>query len=176
MYYWLKGVVTMSALEDKIIETYGNRLRVRVCGVCIENEAVLVVNHHSLNGGLDFWRPPGGGMEYGISAEENLKREIKEETGLIVEIEKFMLAHEYLAPPLHAVELFFRVKRIGGKLSVGYDPEMDKKEQIIKDVRFMQIAVLMKLPENQVHQALIKLIDQHNSNDDTGYGIYQKRI
>lgn len=164
----------MSALEDKIIETYGNRLRIRVCGVCIENDAVLVVNHHSLNGDSDFWSPPGGGMEFGVSADENLKREIKEETGLLVEIEKFMWVHEYLAPPLHAIELFFRVKRTGGKLGVGYDPEMNKKDQIIKDVRFMQIAVLMTLPENQVHQALIKLIDPHNSHRDTGYGIYQK--
>jgi 8-oxo-dGTP diphosphatase len=166
--------MAMSTQEDKIIETYGNRLRIRVCGICVENEAVLVVNHHSLNGGSDFWSPPGGGMEFGISAEENLKREIKEETGLLVEIEKFMWVHEYLVPPLHAIELFFRVKRTGGKLERGYDPEMNKKDQIIKDVRFIPIAVLMTLPKNQVHQALIKLIDQHNSDGDTGYGIYQK--
>ncbi|MDZ7606381.1 MAG: NUDIX hydrolase [Cyclobacteriaceae bacterium] len=164
----------MNALENKIIEMYGNKLRIRVCGVCIEKDAVLVVNHHSLNGGSDFWSPPGGGMEFGISAEENLKREIQEETGLIVEIEKFMWVHEYLAPPLHAIELFFCVRRTGGRLDVGYDPEMNKKNQIIKDVQFMPIAIVKSLPENQVHQALIKLIDQHYSNSDTGYGIYQK--
>ncbi len=164
----------MSALGGKIIETFGNRLRIRVCGICIENEAVLVVNHHSLNGASDFWSPPGGGMEYGFSAEENLKREMKEETGLDVDIDKFMWVHEYLAPPLHAIELFFGVTRKAGTLKVGYDPEMNKKDQIIKDVRFMPFTELLKLPENHVHQAMTKLISQHLSNTYTGYGIYQK--
>jgi len=164
----------MSSLKEKIIKTYGNRLRMRVCGVCIENDAVLVVNHHSLNGDVNFWSPPGGGMEFGFSAEENLKREIVEETGLEVEVAGFMLVHEFLAPPLHAIELFFEVQRQGGTLKVGIDPEMNSKDQIIKDVQFMHIEKLLKLPENHIHQALKKLIDPSNAKSFAGYGIYQK--
>lgn len=164
----------MSELDRKIIETYGNRLRVRVCGVCIEHDTVLVVNHHSLNGGMDFWSPPGGGMEFGITAQENLVREIMEETGLNVEIDKFMMVHEYLAPPLHAIELFFSVKRKGGRMKVGYDPEMNKKDQIIKDVCFMQITDLLNLPVNHVHQAMAKLIKLYNAEKPIAYDLYKK--
>lgn len=164
----------MSELDRKIIETYGNRLRVRVCGVCIEHEKVLVVNHHSLNGGADFWSPPGGGMEFGIAAEENLIREVKEETGLTVEVDKFMMVHEYLAPPLHAIELFFSVKRKGGRIKIGYDPEMNKKDQIIKDVCFMHITDLLNLPVNHVHQAMVKLIKQNNVEKPMAYSLYKK--
>ena len=71
---------------------------------------MLLVNHHSLNKGNDFWAPPGGGMDFGQSAEENLQREFLEDTGLKVDVEKFLCIHEYLKAPLHAIELIFKVK------------------------------------------------------------------
>lgn len=162
----------MNTLENRIVETYGNRLRVRVCGICFENDAVLVVNHHSLHGRSDFWSPPGGGMEFGMSASENLKREFAEETGLIVEVEKFLFVHEYLEPPLHAIELFFQVKRLSGELTKGYDPEMNSEEQIIKEVRFIGTAELIELPTVNVHQALSSYIRKSGPTIMQGYTLY----
>ena len=118
----------MSDIKKRIVEHFGNRLRVRVCGICIEDQKVLLINHHSLNQNGDFWSPPGGGMDYSENAEECLKREFQEETGVEIEIEKFLFVHEYLSPPLHAIELFFLVKRISGEIELGYDPEMGIKE------------------------------------------------
>ena len=108
----------MNRIREKIVEQFGNKLRIRVCGLCIEDEEILLVNHHSLNKNGDFWGPPGGGMDFGQSAEENLKREFIEETGLNIEIERFLFVHEYLSPPLHAIELVFKVKRIDGTLKI----------------------------------------------------------
>ena len=76
--------------REKIIKKFGNKLRIRVCGLCVEGGKILLVNHHSLNENGEFWGPPGGGMDYGYSAEENLKREFHEETGLHIEIENFL--------------------------------------------------------------------------------------
>ena len=152
----------MQKLQDRIIEEFGNRLRVRVCGICIENQEILLVNHHSLNNQGDFWSPPGGGMDFGISAEENLKREFLEETGVEISVNDFLFVHEYLSPPLHAIELIFDVTRGKGKIDVGTDPEMSAEEQIIKDVRFMNLGAMQKLNSGSLHQMLqnINSIDE----------------
>ena len=59
----------MKDIHDRIVEAFGNKLRVRVCGICVDENKVLLINHHSLNEGGDFWAPPGGGMDFGKSAE-----------------------------------------------------------------------------------------------------------
>lgn len=142
----------MEEIQKRIIEKFGNRLRIRVCGICIEQKAILLINHKSLNRNGDFWAPPGGGMDFGFSSEVNLKREFLEETGLEIEIEKFLFVHEYLQPPLHAIELVFMVKRVGGHVKVGFDPEMGNEEQIIKDVKFIPIFQLMNFEKGSLHQ------------------------
>ena len=142
----------MDDIRERIVEEFGNRVRVRVCGICIEDECLLMVNHLSLNKEGDFWGPPGGGMEFGQSAEENLRREFLEETGLVIEVEKFLFVHEYLKPPLHAIELVYKVNRVGGQLIKGQDPEMGKSEQIINDVQFISLERLKSLNRKSVHQ------------------------
>ncbi len=164
----------MSHIENRVIEQFGNKVRVRVCGLCIEKEKVLLVNHNSLNEQNEFWSPPGGGLEFGQSSSANLKREFFEETGIIIEIENFLFVHEYLNPPLHAIELFFNVKRIGGNLKVGTDPELIVDKQIIIDARFVSIEEIKKIAENSLHQIFhnIDAIDSIEKMDE--YIIWEK--
>jgi len=159
----------MSTIQKKIIKEFGNKLRVRVCGICMKGDSLLLVNHHSLNESNDFWAPPGGGMDFGQSAEQNLKREFLEETGLEIEIEKFLFVHEYLKAPLHAIELIFKVNEVGGNLVKGIDPEMEKSEQIIHDVQYISMDRIRKLDKNSVHQMLNDLEDIKNIDKLTGY-------
>ena len=142
----------MDNIRDRIVEEFGNKLRIRVCGICLEEDRILLINHQSLNEGGDFWAPPGGGMEFGRSAEQNLEREFLEETGLNIKVEKFMFIHEYLSPPLHAIELIFLVKRIGGIIKIGSDPEMKADEQIIKNIAFCPWDKLNSMPKGSIHQ------------------------
>ncbi len=109
-----------------------------------------MVNHRGLHD-HDFWSPPGGGIVFGQSAESNLVREFKEETGLDIRVERFQFACEFVHPPLHAIELFFLVGVVGGELELGRDPEMPEKEQIIKDVRFLSCNEIESMPESQRH-------------------------
>lgn len=162
-------------IQKKIIDEYGNKLRVRVCGLCIESGKVLLVNHHSLNKGGNFWGPPGGGMDFGLSAEENLKREYFEETGLNIEIEKFLFVHEYLSPPLHAIELIFKVRRLDGNLKIGYDPEMETDQQIIKDVKFMDFYKLKELDESSVHQLFLVIENLCDIEKTKGYVLWRNK-
>lgn len=140
-------------LSEEVIKQYGHQLRTRVTGILQERDTLLMVKHVGF-GELGFlWSPPGGGMEYGLSAPENLKREFLEETGLEVEVKDFLFACELLKPPFHAIELFFEVKATGGELIVGKDPEMKDEHQIIKQVDYMTIAEIAGHPPKGMHKA-----------------------
>jgi 8-oxo-dGTP diphosphatase len=95
--------------KESIIRNFGNRLRLRVCGLCIQDDKVLLVKHKSLGEKGYLWAPPGGGVNYGESVEEALKREFLEETGLEINISRFLFVSEYLDVPLHALELLFKL-------------------------------------------------------------------
>ena len=63
---------------------------------------------------IDWWNLPGGGMEAGETVDEALRREVREETGLEVEVEQ--LVGVYSKPQKQEVVLTFRCRVIGGTL------------------------------------------------------------
>jgi ADP-ribose pyrophosphatase YjhB (NUDIX family) len=139
----------MEDISGEVAATFGNRVRVRVCGICIWEDTILLVNHKGLGTADNFWSPPGGGLQLGESSAQTLAREFREETGLLVEPGKFLFVNEFIGLPLHAIELFFEVRIIGGTLATGTDPEV--KEQIIKEVKFMPFDEILQKPHFQVH-------------------------
>jgi 8-oxo-dGTP diphosphatase len=133
-------------MESEISSVYGNRVRVRVCGLCWRDGQLLMVNH-KLPGKRDFWAPPGGGLEFGQTASEALTREFLEETNLTVTPGQFLFGCEFLQPPLHAVELFFEVTAGIGAVRTGADPEL----QIIREARFLSLPEINSLPPEHLH-------------------------
>ena len=127
----------MDELSQLIKKQYGEQLRVRVCGVCIENDKILLINHLGILENNDFWSVPGGGLSFGETIEECLKREFLEETNTQIEVGEFLTVREFIELPLHAIELFYEVSITGGKLQKGTDPEM--VQQIIQAVRWMNL-------------------------------------
>ena len=109
-----------------------------------------MINHFGLYN-HDFWAPPGGGAEFGYGAAENLEREFNEETGLMIKTEEFQFICELVQSPLHAIELFFNVKLIGGNLVTGTDPEMGENQQIIKQVKYLSSQELESVPDTHKH-------------------------
>jgi len=59
-----------------------NRLEFGVKALILRDDKFLVMHNNGIK--ADLWELPGGRMEFGETAEETLKREIMEETGLIV--------------------------------------------------------------------------------------------
>jgi 8-oxo-dGTP diphosphatase len=141
--------VESKEISEEIIKTFGNRLRMRVMGICEQDQKILLVEHHSLGDASCFWAPPGGGIQFGERASVGLQREFQEETGLEIEVGAFCFVNEFLAAPLHAIELFFQVKICGGMLQKGFDPEMPEDKQIIKQIAFWDINDIKK--ENPLH-------------------------
>ena len=140
-------------MDSEIATMYGKKVRVRVCGICWQGNSLLVANHRSLTPDQNFWAPPGGGLEFGESTEDALKREFQEETNLEVSVGQFLFACEFLHPPLHGIELYFEVIPAGGELMTGNDPELP----IIKDVQFLSESELLNKPPAQLH-GLFKLV------------------
>ncbi len=145
-------------MSDSVQEIYKNRLRLRACGICIEeNKGLLLVNHLGLTSG-DFWAPPGGGVQFCEPVADCVAREFLEETGLVVQVSDFLFTCEFINHPLHAVELFFSVKVIGGKLIKGIDPESGSN-QIIKEVKFMNWGEIESMNKANLH-GIFRIIEK----------------
>ncbi len=155
-------------MDKSVQEIYGNRVRVRICGICQVEDRLLLINHSGLADG-SFWAPPGGGMEFGQSAKENLIREFKEETGLEVEVGTLLFVTELVRVPLHAVELFFSVKLRGGALKTGHDPEMGTAQQLIQEARFMTFLEIDALPLAAKHGAFGLVLGSGRIGELNGY-------
>jgi 8-oxo-dGTP diphosphatase len=135
-------------MEAELVSAYGNRVRVRACGLCWQGDSLLLVDHQHL-GTPHFWAAPGGGVEFGLSAEETVAREFAEETGLTVRVHQFLFAAEFIKNPLHAVELYFDVSVLSGSVRIGTDPETTA--QIIREVTFKTWPEILQLPASHRH-------------------------
>jgi 8-oxo-dGTP diphosphatase len=135
----------------QVLELYGNRVRVRMCGICVDNDKILLTGHRLPGHDNLFWSPPGGGLQFGETSVESLQREFQEETGLKVEVGPVLFLNEFIKPPLHAIEVFFRINSFEGKLVTGKDPELAEADQIIEQVCFMTIEEIERLPEDSKH-------------------------
>lgn len=138
-------------ISKEIEAKFGNHLRTRVNGILIEDDRILMVKHRMGNGRI-LWSVPGGGMHFGTTAVENLQREFLEETNLEVKVGKYLFVHEYLVPPLHAMEHFFEVKRINGNVKLGKDPELSGENQILEEITWKSVSEIKTLPYESLHQ------------------------
>jgi len=127
-------------------DLYKNKLRNRACAVIVSDDYILLAKHNSPTREEPIWMPPGGGIQFGEPAKEALIREVKEETGLIVEPTRLIWVHEFLEDPFHAIEFYFECSIAGGALKLGEDPEHASNDQILLDLRFIPFKETASLP------------------------------
>jgi ADP-ribose pyrophosphatase YjhB (NUDIX family) len=90
--------------------------------VVTEEQKILLVRHRK--GNRLYWVLPGGRLEYGETFHECAVRELKEETGLDIEIEKFLFLSEAIAPDRsrHIVNIYLKGRITGGIMQIGNEP------------------------------------------------------
>lgn len=147
-------------------DSFSHKVRIRVCGVLIENDSILLVQLKSPVTNKLIWTPPGGGLEFGETMNECLKREFVEETGIDIEVKTLFHVNELIKQPYHAIEFYFTVKASGGSLKAGYDPELPDDRQMLQDVQWKlidDIASLSFAPESLANKI-------RNSDSDQAAG------
>ncbi len=132
------------AYSEEIKTVYGNKIRIRVCGILENNGKYLFANHQKLNNENIFWNFPGGGVEDNETLTDALKREFKEETQLDISVGRFCFINQVLVRPLHAIELYFIVNAASFDAKMGFDPELD----ILSELKWMGESEFLELPSN----------------------------
>lgn len=145
------------------LSAFKNQLRLRVCGVLVEKSKLLLVNLRSPVTDQMIWMPPGGGVQFGESITDALKREFKEETQVDVEVNGLLHIEELIERDFHVVECYFEVSRTAGEPRLGYDPELANDQQILHDIAWLSLS---DVPEHSFapRKLLPKLLDWQNRN------------
>lgn len=99
-----------------------------------QNRMLMVKQHHD---GKDIWMVPGGGIEEGEGAREAAAREVKEETGLDVNVTRLVWHVEEVSKRGQRFVDFFLADVVGGDLQLGEDPEFDENGQVLREVKFL---------------------------------------
>ncbi len=112
---------------------------VAVSAIVLEGERVLVVERGKPPG-EGLWSVPGGRLELGERVRDGVAREVREETGLLVEVGALVEVLERMGETWHYVIHAHVARVIGGELVAGDD---------VRAVRWVDDAELAALPTTE---------------------------
>ena len=102
----------------------------RVRAVIIQDNKVLTIRRTKPN--ETYWVIPGGGVEEKETNEEALIREIKEELGVDIKIDKLLLEIDSKKPEtINQKEYFYLCNIEGGEIGSGQGPEYEEDSKYI---------------------------------------------
>ena len=94
------------------------RFRVAVAAIIFDDKGHILLCEHTYRK-FHPWGLPGGGLEFGENPEDGVRREVREETGLEVRIEKLLCAES--VPTNHHISLIYLCKIISGVFRPSYE-------------------------------------------------------
>lgn len=110
----LKKSVLLPLLEGILRQMKPNVFNIRVYGILIHEEKLLVTDEYRL--GTCMTKFPGGALEFGEGTIECLRREFMEELNTSIEIENHFYTTDYYQPTMllpsnmQLISIYYRVK------------------------------------------------------------------
>ena len=100
-------------------------IKIRAAVILEQNGEILLARHR--RGASEYWVIPGGTVEEGETASRAGAREIREETGLTVEISRLVFVSEVIkeSGQKHVIDFFFKGSIIAGELKKGNDRRLE---------------------------------------------------
>jgi ADP-ribose pyrophosphatase YjhB (NUDIX family) len=101
------------------------RLRVAAYAVCLRDDMVLLARYVSPDRSQRHWTLPGGGIEHAEDPYDTVVREVAEETGYTVEVDRLLGVDSWTrmvkrgvrgGAELHTLAIFYSVHITGGEL------------------------------------------------------------
>lgn len=130
----------------------GNEPLVGVGVVLVEDGSILLVKRgHDPGKGL--WAVPGGKVRPGERLQDAARREVLEETGLVVDLAQVVWVGEHIDPGYHIVLIDFAGTVRGGDLAAADDAD---------EVRWVPLADTGKYP---LTETMYDLIDTLRRNE-----------
>ena len=141
------------------------RPRIRVAGILIEDNKILLIQHHKND--KKYWLIPGGGNDWGETTKEALIREYKEETNMDIEVDEFLFFSETISPDKkrHVLNLFYKTHRNNKNDSIIKLGE----EAVLTDLKFVtkeELETMIIYPN--IKENLLKLMNNEKIRTDLG--------
>ncbi|WP_342505097.1 NUDIX hydrolase [Sporosarcina sp. FSL K6-2383] len=141
----------MQKIKDLFLNDTGYQTpKLDVRGVIFQDDKILMVKE-KLD---DRWSLPGGFCDIGLSAAENIIKEIKEESGYDAVPTKLLAVwdknkHPHPPEPFHYYKLFVQCEIIGGQPMTGIETS---------DIKFFPESEIPDLSANRVVESQIKTL------------------
>lgn len=104
--------------EQKITKRH-----IRYQGAIIREHHLLLIRHREHDTGRSYWLFPGGGREEGESEEECVRREMYEETNLVVNVERLLMEQPASPNGVYRLRRTFLCSILSGTATPGHEPE-----------------------------------------------------
>jgi len=123
-----------------------NTIRVGAAAIIEDKEGRILMGKRNVFP-KGMWVFPGGGINFGETAEDAVIREIKEETNLSISDPKFLTVYEMIVPQnnVHRVIFYFKVKT--------KDTKKIKPSADIEELKWLKLDEIRKL-ENIGHATI----------------------
>jgi 8-oxo-dGTP diphosphatase len=137
------------------------RFRVAVAAIIFDSKGHILLCEHTYRK-FHPWGLPGGGLEHGENPEDGIRREVREETGLNVIVEKVLCAES--APTNHHISLIYLCKIVGGMFRPSYE---------ISQTRFFSLDKLPSLlpTEKALIERAVTMLSQHQISSAENDGL-----
>jgi len=117
--------------KDIFFENEGQQFRLRACGIIIRDQQVLMVKNEQDR----YYYAVGGAIKQNETTEEAVIREVFEETGLRLEIDRLLYVHQnfftFRDKPFHELAFYYLMKdNLGAIQSDSYNFEGVKEHMV----------------------------------------------